>query len=254
LDHFPSPFDALWYCTRSDLGAYRNNDKDSKGRKFIYQHVPIFRAIYVFMAKEAYSWEDAQRTTGLHELTLSDKVTNVKLGYFQLVSEINQFGRVIKNEFDCPLPEHYYRIRFFRNAVQEHWDRYFEHASGPDQSIFQKGKISVPYISGLRFAGNEQDVRKEVVERFKKYGSTLMITEEIEGKEYTDQIYSCLEKIHPELNSSPRNPDRKKFRDLADVLWKYNFPLPFYDVDKYISYLVKYLEEQLQNLGRSKEI
>ncbi len=165
----------------------------------------------------------------------------IKLNYFGFIEELNKFGRVFKSKYETNLPG-YFRIKFYRNKIVEHWDDYTEYLHLPTGSgyAFTEGKIVIPSHGGaIKTPDTTDDVYKEICIEFKRFGIEFPILDvSMAHDRYSDVFFMTLEKVNPLLEGIPNT--------LVNAMFKYGFPTPITDIEQYCAELITWLESLLQ--------
>lgn len=168
------------------------------------------------------------------------------IDYLEFINILNQFGRILKNKYDLPIPK-LNRINFFRNKVSEHWEEYTEYGMTGSQLQYQN-EAAIPSINTSYLAEERKKIKIEIDSILNDYGLIL----DIENSEVsniahlnTEKIYAVLEQIDPTLNA--RLGTRYNIPDsLVRLLFCFGFPAPIEKVTEYSAELVKVLENKLE--------
>jgi len=190
------------------------------------------------------SEEMRKQSGGIRSLTTKEVIDGyaetleVKVNYFSLLEELNRYGRVFEKKYGDILPN-YFRIRFYRNRMIEHWDRYEEYLKIAGNGFTYKigelitpmpiGAINTPAITDIAY--------KELSLEFQKFKITLPkldVSMTADGK-YSKEFFSNLARINGRLEEIPPS--------LVNSLFKYGFPIPTHNLDNYVSELVLWLEK-----------
>lgn len=162
-----------------------------------------------------------------------------KLNYFSFIEELNRFGRLFKDKYNKTLPD-YYRIRFYRDKMVEHWDDYeeFLRSSYPGYTLLPNNLVA-PYHSGtIRSIEASEDYNRLKSEFEKKGISIPLLNDSMKYEDYSNELFIHLGKIDNEL--------KKHFSaGMINTLFKYSFPIPIYDMEGYIKGLITWVEEFL---------
>ncbi len=192
------------------------------------------------------------RQLSSHEiLQVSDDGIRVMLRYLSVIDVLNQFGRCLNRltngKENIPL---HAEIHFFRNKIVEHWDDgYFPLKPGGSYTRSAK-KLPVPILNGGRcFVQDIPVLEKQLRDMFAESNVDLGDLSDLHGCDYSQKIYTLLKQIDHKLRSQskPCSANCKKDMhtgipdDLVKMLFKFEFPLPIYDLDEYCSQLVTYL-------------
>jgi len=193
---------------------------------------------------------------GTHEVTdeeyLETSLRNHKpiIAYQDFIKSLNIYGRVLKNKYNVEIPE-LYKINFYRNKINEHWDDYLDKASANMTGYTaKKGKIVIPNHSGkANFPKEGKPLWEIIVNRLIALGvsTSLSWDDTINYEKYSLEIWKILEKIDPELKTIARQRGRIP-EDLIEMLYDYELPVPFLDVESYSVMLAKLLEEEVRKL------
>lgn len=249
-----TPFDSLiarlWQQT---FNNYQRNSSISKELTLAMSFARVARVLYINMTissekmlvqTDIFSHPSAPRIVSREEMReIEDTPIQCKLSYMQFIEHINRTGRVFKRKgFPPPL---FARIYFFRNKMLEHWDDYLQFLSFQDGYSSSKGKIAIPHAFAAKSKRDGADVQQELTKAFAQCGVALPSLEALEDKsyaEYSEALYSALEKIDNQL----RKYDEKKGTGIPEtivtILFKYSFPTPIYDMEAYCKLLVAWLD------------
>lgn len=170
------------------------------------------------------------------------ETVEAKLNYFGFIEELNRFGRVFEQKYHAVLPE-YFRVRFYRNKMIEHWDQYEEYLLSKGTGYtFTIGKLIIPFHFGaINTPATTSDTYKELSTEFHKLGIALPpLDVSMMYKKYSEDVFGTLEKINSRLENIPKS--------LVNALFKYSFPTPIYDLEEYITQLVAWLKT-FQNIA-----
>ena len=161
------------------------------------------------------------------------------LTYFSFIEELNRFGRLLKTKYGRNLPE-FYRIRFYRNKIVEHWDEYEKFLQLRNGYTFLPDNLVTPYHSNaIRTSRASQAYSRLKVEFEEKGVSIPLLDVSMRYEDYSDSIFKHLERIDRKLEAfPPRDP-------LVSMLFKYCFPIPIYDIEGYIKKLISWTEKLL---------
>jgi hypothetical protein len=168
-------------------------------------------------------------------LEMSNEIIEINLNYFSFLEELNKFGRVFEKKYTQILPE-YFRVRFYRNKMIEHWDNYQEYLDNINYGNIQHdGKLCIPYHFGvINFPDQAPDAYNALHNEFQKLGVNLPSLDiSISVEDYSKIIFQNLETYDPRLEKIPVG--------LVNALFKYRFPVPIYDMDNYLIELVNWL-------------
>lgn len=163
------------------------------------------------------------------------EAVEAKINYFGFIEELNRFGRVFEKKYDSVLPD-YYRIRFYRDKVVEHWDDYEEFLQSLGDSInWTQGKLVIPYHMGaINTPPTTQVVYQELSAAFQKSGITLPNLDlSMMNEGYSEEVFLNLERIDTKL--------RRISKDIVNTLFKYCFPTPIHDLEQYSQKLLSWL-------------
>ncbi|OGC96681.1 hypothetical protein A3H89_02855 [Candidatus Amesbacteria bacterium RIFCSPLOWO2_02_FULL_48_11] len=211
--------------------------------------------------EKAFSGSPGTRTLSIEESALDMPLDSYRsiLSYIQFLYVLSQFGRVlIKHGFINDLFEFpcYYRVKFYRNCVGEHWEEYVDFA-GRRGLTFTKGKAAIPVVEELSHLGEKAAIEAELVSAFKNLGTDISVPEKFSktnmnasNKEYSDLMYGYLETVDSQLRTGHNG---KVPTDIVSLLFKFGFPSPICDVEKYLEEFIAYLDSVLvRNLGEGK--
>ena len=176
------------------------------------------------------------------------KSTKSVLDYFQFITVLNQLGRFLDDKkYNITIPK-YYRVRFFRNKVSEHWEDYSIYGTNLQYQL--PGEAAIPAIKISSKPEEMREIKFKIDAILKVRGFVLDIENPEMGQigaglNYEEKIYSTLEKIDPTLNSKNKRqyliPD-----ELVKLLFQFGFPPPIDKVTEYSSELVNFLEKELR--------
>ncbi len=243
-----SPFDKLITdLNQSTLGNPAYGKLMPLGSKVLH-HIRILRVAYISYSrtittspKNAKS--GATKMTTQEMIESQDKGIKVSLDYYQLVSLINQLGDVLKKEKHIPS---YYEINFFRNKVSEHWNGYL--TTKPAGSGMQKvGRLPIPILCNNHSTALAESSRLRLIKEIANCAKKSLDTDLLDNlwyEDYAKKIFPLLKEIDPELKREPKKKKGKFIPDtLVKLLFDYEFPLPFYDVENYCKGLANYFEK-----------
>jgi len=175
-----------------------------------------------------------QKVRGTNQLV--DASIERTLSYFEFIEQINRFSVgffKLNNKLKLPRAA---RIKFFRNKIIEHWTDYFKEVT--TQTNVQQGingEIMIPYHSVCRhIPSKEPEGRKNLLMVFQRHEKALAIEEYLSHSDYSELIFSALEKFDNDLKCIPES--------VTKALLGYSFPTPVCDVEAYIEELIKYLK------------
>lgn len=175
------------------------------------------------------------------QITFCQDLIENRVKFFLFINQVNQFSRFVKKRSpELELPPLSSRIKFFRDKVVEHWDDYVSRFNeGTRKPV---GKMAIPTLS-WSFSPPEMRERRrnELIEAFSRQGVEIKLEEDAIFEKLADILYPKLEEIDIALSN------RGKLREISECLWKYNFPLPFYDYESYVEELVNYFEYLLKS-------
>lgn len=169
------------------------------------------------------------------------------LDYLTYINLLNQLSRVLwkKYKIDISLAN---RIAFYRNKAQEHWDEYARYA--PNGSLTQeKGKIAVPSMSEVFNPDERIRIKSEIDSLLAGLGKRKFDIENPETANIADlpenveKIYALFEGIDPSLVA--RQGDNVIPSQLVELFFKFGFPAPVRDVNKYSRDLAAHLTSEL---------
>jgi hypothetical protein len=189
--------------------------------------------------EELRSQTPGTRTIGEEErFSHSSDMVEIKINYFGFIEELNRFGRIFDNKYNAKIPR-YARIRFYRNKMIEHWDDYEKYLlTQGNSATWAQGKLVVVSHSGaINTPQTSQGVYDELKANFKNAGVDLPKLELGLNKDYSEAVFTHLEKIDPDLRRE-RIPE-----PIVEGLFQYSFPNPIWDIEEYIDELVKWLED-----------
>ncbi len=180
---------------------------------------------------------------GLHTMTdeelLTQQYENHRpvLAYQDFVNCLNIHGRVL-DKLGITIPS-YYRIRFYRNKLIEHWDDYLDKScNGISGWTARSGKIVVPFHSSKANVPHEGQPLWEIIKgNFLTLGLQVPFTwdDTISYERYTDFIWQLLEQIDPKLQTVHRY--RIIPESLVELLYDYAMPVPILDMELYCAKL-----------------
>lgn len=234
---FPNAPSPIGRCVSGHLGYLRT----------IYLTFPYFSTIAQMRieAKRNENLTPLQRNASMFDASFQTKFT-----YFSFIDALNQLGRQLEPlGFNFP---NYTQIRFFRNKVVEHWDDYLAEKPDGGGSVGKAGGIRIPLIMGsarTEFARMEP-ARLALIKEFLNHGVSLDIQPEDYHEAYAQKVWPALKSIDENLalrcvvRSGVCDP-RCSYCRLIDQLLDFEFPLPFYDVDQYISNLITELKPMI---------
>jgi hypothetical protein len=222
-------------------GPQRKNLKKEKLIRALLEGLQIYYTQMLQASDLLSSYSNAQSMT--HQ-DLSRASLALKLAYFNFLSSINQYGRVLSSDFKIKLPG-WYEIRFYRNKMIEHWDYYADYVlSVCETSAGAIGKIWIPYHVTLNYhtpSGKSAFLmlRKEFAKEKRR---TLVTHRYMTYNDYCTKIFEALKRIDPKLVTGGR---QKIPEHLVQSLFDYMFPSPVLDVETYCETLVKLLVKKL---------
>jgi hypothetical protein len=229
----PTPFDSLIVVLQEKIRARETSYEDLVGVCVQIRLLKVlFRAMHEYDMRKYMNWKDSKDVEASY-----DASTKAVLDYLQFINVLNQLGRILAEQ-NVYIPE-FYRIRFFRNKVSEHWDDYTRYgtASGHTQI---SGEAAIPST----YDTYSPDERKEVKDEIDAILLSVGLSLEINNPEVAniadsqhEKIYSTLEKISPELHND-RIPKK-----LIELLFKFGFPAPIQNVRDYSNNLVMTISE-----------
>lgn len=168
-----------------------------------------------------------------------------KVNYFGFIEELTRFGRFFLSNYSSTIPS-YYRIRFYRNKMIEHWDEYEEFLRSNMSAIYYTlDKLVIPNHFGSinRPMETSADYEKLRIEfeicRVKLSPLTLGMPDK-----YSNLLFDNLEKIDPKLAFLPTDA----YNNLINCVFRYGFPTPINDLEEYNQKLIGWMEEFLNKL------
>jgi hypothetical protein len=251
-----TPFDSLiarlW---RRIFNSYQRNSSVSEELSLAMTFSRIARVLYVNIAvasekmlAQTYSLSNpsGSRIITLEEKReLEDGPIECKLSYMHFVEHINRTGRAFKRK-GFPPPPLYARIYFFRNKMVEHWEDYLQFLTHENAfSSSTQSSFMIPHAFAAKSKLDSAKVQQELTDAFADYGVTLPSLEALEDKsyaEYSDVLYSALEKIDKQLRNHNEKNGVGIPETIVRLLFKYSFPTPIYDIEGYCKILVAWLE------------
>jgi hypothetical protein len=231
----PSEFD---FVSKNPIDFSRNN-------KLLWAFIGTLQIKYLHMceASEAYwgsettTFQDMYKGAGGFSAEFNEsnqKRIRAKINYFSFIEELNRYGRIFELKHQKIIPD-YYRIKFFRNKMIEHWDDYLEFLFRQEGLKIAINKLVIPYHMGL-WGGSITEI-PTLREEFKKHNITLVLHFESPlDPNYSESILSALETIDHKLGKK-EIPD-----DLVKAIFKFGFPTPIHDLEEYIERLIKWVE------------
>ena len=216
----------------------------------VQQQLLLLRTLHIEMLKndlheavKSIPQEDCK--VSFKELVFNKIDTNKAiLNYLSFLSVLNQFGRILGKKHSEKLSKfpNYYRIRFYRNKVGEHWDDYIS-IIGKRGLTFTKGKAAIPMVEEVLAPINREKVRKQLNFLFiksgvkklsipKKYATTGAVSSK---GDYPNFMYERLEIIDKKLRKD-KIPD-----EIVTLLFQFGFPAPICNVEEYLPRLSDYL-------------
>lgn len=238
----------------------------------VRHHLQLLRVIYLNMIVEDFYTLQTSKVAGPsrsltpEEYSLDSPYHSYKstLDYMEFISILNQLGRVLKtrsfinNLSEFPM---YFRVRFYRNCIVEHWEEYIETIGGVGFT-FTKGKASIPTIQSVWVNDDKERIRNQLVREFKKLNLNFKLSEDEYQWFPTNEIYSNavfrnLENINTRLvtkksrkgiinyikrifrRNHKTNPEIPK--EIVSLLIKLGFPSPICDIEEYLNQLSLFL-------------
>lgn len=253
-----TPFDLLLSdLMENQLGNPAFPNPPSLVGQKVITHLGLLRVIYLNFPRaggeaeikeKAREW--ASLSVELKNASMSDGIYTTNQTYFTFIDALNQAGRHLREiKFELPL---YNRIRFFRNKVVEHWDDYLSiHPGGATQGMVNH--ILVPRICGVaRYEVASMDAaRIALCDALDKYN--IVLSADDHDSDYANKIWPVLQQADNKIwfrcykkkegSCSPQCTNCT----LVDALFKYEFPLPFHNVDAYCSGLVDEIRAKIFN-------
>ncbi len=243
-----TPFDKVAFVLlenplQFDLVA-KNPIDFPRPQKLLWAFIGTLQIKYLHMYEASEAYWDLGTTTiqelnkgidGLSEqmIKANQKSLKAKVSYFSFIEELNRYGRIFELKYQKILPD-YYRIKFFRNKIVEHWDDYLEFLFHQEGLKIAINKLVVPYHMGLR-GGSITEI-PELRQEFKKHNIALAPHFESPlDPNYSESIFSALETIDQKLG-------KQIPADLVEAIFKYGFPTPIHDLEQYIEQLNKWVE------------
>jgi hypothetical protein len=255
-----TPFDD--FLLELSQESFRNPIKFEATLGIIMQLLKQLRTTYLLM-REVDLYNEIipiQKRTGpisLKEVLDSSFITEkAYLHYFLFLTVLNQSYRVIEKHLpgkEAGFPD-YKRIKFYRDKVIEHWERYTERSGGTGLT-FEEGKIAIPIVEEIIQPTSRKEIQDQIVNEFKNIGCTIDLAKYhlfnlISSKvDYSDVIYSSLEKVDINFHKS-----HEKYKSIIDLLFKFGFPAPICDVQKYLETFVEYARSLLLTLDSSVSV
>lgn len=246
---FDTFIDDLWQAI---FNPYQRQSTPSVLSVRVFSFAKVARALYMNMAQSSeliqqhivsQRTQPSSRTMTMQEMRERDDYTiRSRLSYIQFIEQLNRTGRVLKNSgYPPPL---YSRIYFFRNNMIEHSDRYLQFLSDGDGLSWTGKKIAIPYdLGGIHHTESiRSSLQQELTKEFAKSGVVLPSLLDKWFGEYSEIIYTALEKIDSKLRYKKREEASGIPEPLIILLFKYNFPTPICDVEAYCTTLVEWLK------------
>lgn len=206
--------------------------------------VGILRALYVQQIEHAQILLSipTHLTEEMAE-TINDSHVLCRIAYFQFIEQLNILQRVLEKlglKDTIPL---YYRIRFFRNKIVEHWDDYLQFITSRSvQMISVRRLIFVPYHMGRGVIPEHRtQAMNDLIQLFNDNNITLAIDNNDWYDDYSEKVYKALESIDPRLRSQTRVQNSGIAEGIVKALFNYMFPTPISDVESYSKDLAVFL-------------
>lgn len=181
----PTPFDALIGVLQEKIRARKTSHEDLTSVCVQIRLLKVlFRTMHEYDMRQYMNWKDSKDIEGSY-----DASTKAVLDYLQFINVLNQLGRILAKQ-NIYIPE-FYRIRFFRNKVFEHWDDYTKYgtASGHTQI---SGEAAIPSTYNS-YSINERKVVKDEIDAIL---SDFNLSLEIDNPEVANVSDSQHEKIY----------------------------------------------------------
>jgi len=168
---------------------------------------------------------------------LQDYNIAAKISYFDFIEELNRYGRFFEKTHRVP---YFYRIRFYRNKIIEHWEDYREYLLSSDMLRYACDKLVIPYHGQTLQLSIQQKTYQKLKTEFKSKNVILpqKMPKYAADAKTSEMLFKCLEKI----KDKKLNICRDKENPLINALFKFGFPTPIHDLEEYIKKLVKWFE------------
>lgn len=206
--------------------------------------IGILRALYVQQIEYAQTLLSipAHLTEEMAE-EINDSHVLCRISYFQFIEQLNILQRVLEKLGIRDVIPLYYRIRFFRNKIVEHWDDYLQFITSRSvQMISVRHLIFVPYHMGRGVIPEHRtQTLNALIQLFNDNNTTLAIDNNDWYDAYSEKVYKALENIDPRLRSKVRAQNSGIEEDIVKALFNYMFPTPISDVESYSKDLVIFL-------------
>lgn len=221
----------------------------------ILQHLQMLRKIYLRMIEVDFYEQSISREPGTRSITIEESALNsspdsysVYLDYIQFLFVLNQFGRALekynylRRERDFP---YFYRIRFFRNCVGEHWEKHVPVIRN-NGFMFTHLKASIPLLGESIVDREKLAIEKSLINEFTNSGVKIRIPRKFvkyvgmsNNTKYCKYFYRKLEVISPELNT--KYGTNKIPKKIVELLFKFDFPVPITDIEEYSKELIDFI-------------
>lgn len=236
--------------------SFKNPSKLNHIHIILQAHLSIIRTLYLEMLSVDFITKITQMKMGTSSITIEEfalvnpmERNKVVIYYEHFIYILNQMGRVLKkHKFIVDYKEFplYFRIRFYRNCVTEHWEEYIDLVKHPGFT-FNKNKAPLPVIEQAKY-GDKEKIVFELNKIFKENNRILNIPDKFKtnsmlgsSQEYSDFWYSELEKISPQLITRNNREEPIIKKEIVSLLFKLSFPLPICDVENYLETLANFL-------------
>jgi len=221
----------------------------------IQQQLLLLRTLHIEMLENDFyeiikSFPQGERKIDFREVILNKPVDSNRavLNYLSFLSVLNQFGRALHHNHNLDLLDFpsYYRVRFYRNKVGEHWEEYISYFSKMGVT-FTKGKSAIPLVEEVINPKEKQKIAKQLKFLFKENGiKEVPFLKKYSGynaissiKDYSNSMYKTLELLDKRLRKD-KIPD-----NIIVLLFQFGFPAPIYDLEEYLVQLSDYLNNML---------
>ncbi|OGE86320.1 MAG: hypothetical protein A3J48_02375 [Candidatus Doudnabacteria bacterium RIFCSPHIGHO2_02_FULL_46_11] len=244
-----TPFDDLAIML-TEAGMRRSGKKDEKLLHSItflqvcrVKYLQMYSISNLFWQRHKERFSKDLGTSSTFAITTKEAIDNslesieANANYFAFLEELNRFGRVFHEKYDTTLPK-YFRIRFYRNKMVEHWDDYEEYLNKGVGFTYTVDKLIIPrHFGAMNIPADTDAAYSELSLEFKAFKITLppLDLSMTADDKYSEELYYNLEKIDPELG-------RKIPNSLVNKLIKYTFPVPIKDLEEYFLILNSWLD------------
>lgn len=236
------------------LNNLRNKNR-TRNNTLIELFAETCRVLYIQMSNASatmFTFNPLTTSPNVNYEYFKDALISCKLSYFQFTEQISFFGRLLKGR-GFEEPPTYNRINFYRNKSVAHYDQYIqinlENGFGIGFTSVA-GKIIIPDHPGKANKPNWQKSSLELIKSFSAAGVTLKESDFVANRtnsDYSELVFSSLEKIDPNLISENPNTIKQKSiyipESVVKNLFNYKFPTPINDMEDYYKSLVRWFEK-----------